>query len=129
MALRAPTMVGQLAGVTASADISAYQYCNVKLDAATTCVYSGAGERAVGVLLNEPESGEAADIMLVGVCMMVVDGNAGAISIGSYLESDAAGKGVATTTDTDELVGMALAASTAAGDIIPVVLMHGTLAG
>jgi len=127
--LRVPSMFAQLPGVTASADISAYQYCNVKLDAATTCTFAGAGERAVGVVLNAPESGEAADIMVSGVCMMVVDGNAGGISVGSYLTSDAAGKGVATTTDTHQLVGMALAASTAAGDIIPVVIMHGTLAG
>jgi len=121
---------GQLAGLTAASDLSSYQYCNVKMASATTVDMCGANERGIGVLLNKPESGEAADVALYGIVMMVVDGNAGAITAGtSYLHSDAAGKGVATTTDTHVLCGLALAGSSAAGDIIPVLLITSPLAG
>jgi formamidopyrimidine-DNA glycosylase len=47
-----------------------------------------------------------------------------AIAKGDYLTVDSAGRGVKTTTDKYPIIGMALAASTAQGDIIPIMLMQ-----
>lgn len=130
MAIRAAGVRGNINGLKASADLSSYQYCLVYMDAAGTVTYCGAGGKAIGVLLNKPTAGQAAEIFALGsgVCPMKVDGNAGAITFdSSYLISDAAGKGVASTTDKAYVVGLALASSSAAGDIIPVLTMGFTL--
>lgn len=108
----------------ASGDLSSYQYCFVKFSAADTVNVCGASEDMVGILQNKPEAaGDAAVVVLLGVSQLRVDGNAGAITRGtSYLESDAAGEGVVTTTDTDPVGALALASSTAANDEIPVLV-------
>jgi len=118
-------MHGQLPGVTASADLSAKQYYNVVQDAATTCAVAGAGVQTLGVLINEPESGEAADVILYGTAKMIVDGDAAAIAAGDFLKTDANGMGVVVAADEDIICGLALAASTADGDIIPVIVLSG----
>lgn len=129
MALSVPTVHGQLAGVTASADLSSKQYYNVVQDAATTCAIAGADVQTLGVLINEPESGEGADVVLFGTAKMIVDGNAAGIAVSDFLMTDANGKGVLCNGDTENIVGQALAASTADGDIIPVIVLSGTFAG
>ena len=106
--------------MTAAVDLSAYQYCFVYENAAGTVTFCGAGGKAIGVLLNKPVAGAVAEIAPLGVvCMVKVDGNAGAITYGSsWLISDNAGKGVASTTDKAVALGLALESSGAAGDVI-----------
>jgi len=108
----------------AAADLSDYQYCFVKFSAKDTVAMCGASEDMVGILQNKPDAaGKAASVVLLGVSQLRVDGNAGAITRGtSYLESDAAGEGVVTTTDKDPVGALALASSSAANDQIPVLV-------
>lgn len=104
----------------AGADLSAGQYRAVELtsNAFEVTVCNGAGDNPIGVLQNKPKSGEAATIAVRGICRVVSDGNAGAIAIGDYLGTDAAGKLVKKSADKAIAIGRALEASTADGTII-----------
>lgn len=120
-------MVGQIPGIAAAADLSAKQYYWVKLASTTTCNVAGAGEAAVGILINEPESGEAADIFALGVGYGMVNGNSVNITYGDPLKSDASGIAVKAATDKDRIIGWALDASDADGDVIRVLVAPATL--
>ena len=114
--------------IPVSADLSNYQFCFVTMSGAETVTFCGAGGKPVGVLQNKPDTiGHAAAIVTHGPTQLCVDGNAGAISRLSWLKSDSAGKGVATTTDKDVVGAMALQASSAAGDVIPAIINIFTL--
>ena len=77
-------------------------------------------ERPIGICAElGAKTGETVDIHLLGIA----DCEAGAaITRGSSVEADATGRAVATTVANDFVVGIALAAATAAGDIIPVLI-------
>lgn len=104
----------------AGADLSAKQYYALQLTTTETVTLADATVRAVGILQNDPASGEAASVCLLGISKAVTDGNAAAIACMDSLAPDANGKLVKTTTDNDEAVAVALAPSTADGTIIPV---------
>lgn len=109
---------------TAGADLSAKRYTAVKADTtAWQVVAAGAGDAGLGILQNEPTSGKAAEVDMVGATRWKVDGNAAAIAPGDFLKSDTNGKGVKTTTDNDQVMARALEASSADGDIITVILL------
>ncbi len=109
----------------AEADYRLMQYHAVKIGAAEGGVLLAGAHEGFGILVNKPNLNEAAKVIHFGVAKALVDGNAGAISLGSYLEADASGHLVATTTDNQNCVAKALAASTALGDIIPVIVLPG----
>ena len=111
----------------ASADISAYQYCFMGMpDSSGQVTFTGAGEHILGILQNKPAAaGRGASVRVYGVSKLVVDGNVGAIVPGDRLISDAAGKGVKGETDNNEMGAIALEASTAAGEIISVLVIPG----
>ncbi len=77
-------------------------------------------ERPIGICAElGAKTGETVDVHLLGIA----DCEAGAaITRGSSVEADASGRAIATTTGNDFVVGIALAAATAAGDIIPVLI-------
>lgn len=107
----------------AGADLSAKQYYAMQLTTSETITTADATVRCVGILQNDPLSGEAASICMLGISKAVTDGNAGAIACMDALAPDAAGKLVKTTTDNDEVVAIALAPSTADGTIISVFVL------
>jgi len=72
----------------AGADLSANQFKAVKFDANGDIVLCGAGERAVGILQNDPVSGEAAEIEESGYAKMIYGAN---VTPGQQLMSTAAG--------------------------------------
>lgn len=110
----------------AEADYRLMQYHAVKPGAAEGGVLlAGAGE-GFGILANKPNLGEAARVVHVGIAKAYVDGTAGGgIGLGGALKADASGHLIITTTDNDKIVALALAASTAAGDIINVLVLPG----
>ena len=119
------------AGFKCSTDsIGAYLF--VKLDTSSstaneTVVAQGtAGAQVLGVTY---ESTAAADrnvgVNLEGVCFLKVDGNTAAISAGDRLKSDANGKGVPVAANNDEYGTIALCASSADDDVIPVLIQKG----
>ncbi len=99
-------------GLTASEDLSSYQYCLVKMSGANTVTYANATtDQAVGILQNKPGSGEAATVAALGVSKC----RAGAsITYGNKIASGAGGKGAGSTTATDWAIGIALESITLA---------------
>src|SRR5215471_18473950 len=64
----------KLPGVTASADLSAKQYYFVKMSGVGTVdVCAATTDKTIGVLQNAPTSGQAADVLVVGVSKISSD--------------------------------------------------------
>ncbi len=94
-------------------------------------VEANAGELLLGITLGATNAAEEdVAVAMGGIALLTVDGNAGAIAIGDRLIADNSGRGVKSTTDTAEVGAIADAASTTAGDVIPVYVTPArTLAG
>jgi hypothetical protein len=116
----------------AGADLRNYPFAPVRLDATGRVVLAGANERAIGILQNKPNTGETASVMLYGISKAVA---AGPISIGSPVVAAANGRvaaagtfhnhGTASNnppTGQQRILGFALTAATAAGQVIEVLL-------
>lgn len=118
----------------AGADLSASQYLFCEISAAdTVTVCNAAGEAAVGVLTNNPTSGQTASVAVGGVVKVKAGA---AIAAGARVATDANGKAktaVVTTADASGasataalsgsfVMGIALEAAAADGDIIAVLL-------
>jgi len=105
-------------------------YCLEYSAADQVDVCDGATDQVIGVLQNDPAAGEEATVRSFGITKVVSDGNAAAIVVGDLLGTNATGKAVKKTTDTDKLCGLALDASTADGTVIRMLLTIGAqLAG
>lgn len=112
--------------IPASADLTNYQYRFANLSGADTASYAGAGEVTVGILQNNPDTvGKGASIAVAGISQLVVGGTVTRLA---WLKSDSAGRGVATTTDTNVVGAIALAAGVI-NDTIPVIIVHVLHAG
>jgi len=102
----------------AGADLSAKQYHFMKLDASGDAVVcSGATDKPVGVLQNNPTSGQAAEIVVAGLTKISSDA---ALAIGALIGTSADGQADAKTpgSDTTEyVVGTVLTTTGAAGVI------------
>lgn len=103
--------------LSAGADLSTKQFYFVKLDtngAAVVC--SGATDVPVGVLQNKPTSGQAAEIVVVGVTKISADAN---LTIGNLIGTSADGQADAKTpgTDTTEYVVGRVLTAPASGTI------------
>jgi len=82
-----------LGTLTAAADLSAKQYYFVKLASATTVnVCTAITDLPIGILQNDPESGEQAVVRIFGISKVSADGTiAAARWIGTSADSQAAG--------------------------------------
>lgn len=103
------------------ADLSAKQYCFVKLDADGNVVACGANEVSIGILQNKPESGKAARIRLLGTSKLVMSE---ACDEGEALTSTAAGLGEVVDLADEYAGAIALEAADGADEIIEVLLTH-----
>jgi len=113
----------------AGEDLSSHQYCFVYADTDGQLLHSvNATGMILGVLQDDPDAaGEGALLGIGGISKLVVDGNAGAIATGDKLTSNSEGKGIKTTTDKNVYGAIALEASTAAGDLIQVLVTPGQM--
>jgi carbohydrate-selective porin OprB len=111
----------------AAEDLStAGQYRFVNLASDTTVELCDAGEAAVGILQNNPESGRPASVMMMGISNVVLGGDVTRLA---KLTPDANGDAVATTSDDAEISAIALEAGED-GDVISCFLTIGnTLSG
>lgn len=110
---------------TASEDLSAKQYYIMQMDSSGDCeIGEGATDLLIGVLQNTPESGQAARVRFAGTSKVVASA---AIAVGANVTTTNAGKAVTTTTDKDIVIGVALEAAAADGDIIEIMLCRFTL--
>ena len=108
----------------AGADLSTKQYYFVKLDSSGEAVVcSGATDKPVGVLQNNPTAGQAAEIVVVGLTK--VSSNA-ALAIGDLIGTSADGQADAKIagTDTTEYVVGTVLTTTGAADVIGSVLVN-----
>lgn len=82
---------------------------------------ANATSKPIGVLQNKPTAaGRAAQVRVAGTSKVVAGGT---INVGDYVKSDANGKAIATTTNGDEVLGIALE-SAAANEIFEVLILR-----
>lgn len=94
-------------GVAAS-DLSDYQYYALQLVSGTDFGFNlatAATQAPGGILQNKPESGQAVDAAVQGICKYRAGGT---INVGNKLTADTDGMLIATTTDGDNIWGVAL---------------------
>lgn len=118
----------------AGSDLSSSQYKAVKIDADGNAVLAGAGEFAVGILVDDPKLGQTATIQVANVSKAVAGA---AFQAGALLTPNATGQLVeatAATADTttgvitgNKVLALALQDAGAAGQIVPVVIIHAGL--
>ncbi len=125
---------GPYLAAPAGVDLSASQYLAVKLDANGNVVLAGAGEAALGILADDPKQGQQATVQVRDVAKWVAGA---AFDVDTLLTPDANGRAVAATaasadTGTGAITGskvlaLALKAASAAGEIVPVLIVHAGL--
>ncbi len=103
-----------------AADHTAKQFFIVKLDSTAKIVLAAAaGDLLLGVLQNDPNTGQAAQVRILGITKAVAGA---AITLGDEVISDTAGKVISTAAAGDRILGQALEAAAADGDVISVLL-------
>jgi len=113
------TLTGQCVTLEAGQDLSSSQYFFVAVAADGQVDPAGDGAFAEGVLQNDPDAaGKAASVQIDGISKVTA---AGAISVGDAVSSAASGK-ANTAASGDVILGTALGAATADGDVISVLL-------
>lgn len=106
--------------VDAGADLTAKQFHCVKLNGSGKFVSgSASGEKIVGILQNKPDSGEVADVMINGVSKAVAGA---AIAAGAQIMANASGRVITAATTGSTIIGWALDAASADGEIISIIL-------
>ena len=122
MAFDGPSWI-KLAGVTASADLSAKQFYFVKISGAgTVTVCAGTTDKPVGVLQNTPKSGQAADVLVCGQTKVSADA---ALTAGNVIGTSADGQAAAYAAGSDTtkyLVGQVLVGTSAAAELATAVV-------
>jgi hypothetical protein len=108
----------------AAADLTAAQYCFVKLDASgNAALCTAATDKPIGVLQNQPISGKEASILVEGGTKLKASA---VIAIGASVGTTTSTTGAVTlvqgTDTTKYIVGTALTAAAAANDIISAVV-------
>jgi hypothetical protein len=97
----------------AGADLSAKQFTFVKMNTTNrTVVSAGNGDAAFGVLINDPESGQAATVVTAG--RVVVEVGTGGLTAGDEVGVDANGEAVSAAA-TDIIVGICVDGAAAGG--------------
>lgn len=105
--------------MTAAADLSSGQFLAVKVTASRAVnLANTGGEAVVGILQNQPTSGQAADVGFIGVSKLVAGA---AFAAGVELMTDTSARGI-TATSTNHRFAIALEAATAAGQIVTVLI-------
>jgi len=114
----------------AGASFASKQYFAVQMTSTdNTVIVAGAaaaeGSHVVGIIQNEPGSGEAASIAIGGTSKLSM---AAACDQGEKIKSDGNGEGTPVDADQKSVIGIALEASDGDGSIIEVLLTPGGVA-
>jgi hypothetical protein len=109
---------------SADADLSTHKYKLVKLTATGVALASVLNERVLGVLTNKPNAaGKSAQIQVAGVAKLMAGA---AVARGDFVKVDATGRAIPQTAEAAGVqvyvIGQALEAAAAAGDLIAVKL-------
>jgi len=123
----AQLQTGNTRTFVAGVDLSASQYCIAKLDTAVenqVNLATAASDPIAGVIDGFGTTGKAGDTVVIrkgGFSAKVIA--SAAISIGDKVTATTAGQAVTTTNGGDFLVGRALQAAAAQGDVIEIELI------
>jgi hypothetical protein len=98
----------------AGADLSAAQFKAIKVNSSGQAVLAAAGDFAIGVLQNNPASGEAATVRVAGKSKF--NGDA-AVAAGAKVTASADGQIITATVATDNVLGVCLEAVANAGEV------------
>lgn len=105
-------------GLTAnSTGLASYQYYLVQLEttAGKVKLSTSATSKTIGVLQNDPAANEAAEVAFAGVFKAAAEAS---VSIGDWVTASSTGRAKTTTTTSNYILGVALDASSTAGNII-----------
>lgn len=117
-------MKPEIQAKTAGADLSALQYTQVKFGADKTLVVgAGAGEVAIGILMNAPKSGEVAEVAMAGGALLKMSA---AVAIGASVGVASGGKGV-TGAAAAVCLCRAMEAAAANNDVVEVIIDRHTV--
>jgi hypothetical protein len=109
--------------VQANADLSASQFCAVKLansSGTAQAALCGAGQQAAGFLQNKPSAqGRAAEVAVAGVTKAKAGGT---VTAGSMVASDSTGR-VVNAASGDIAIGLALEGTTNANELVSVLVL------
>jgi len=109
-------------GLAATGSLASYQYYIVMAGSTAATVKvatTPATDDVLGVLQNDPASGEAAVVAFAGIAKVAAETG---ITYGNRVTCSSTGRAKATDTDGHRIVGVALESSSTAGDIIRVAL-------
>jgi len=111
-------------GLVAGQDLANYQYYVVKFASTANAVIicSAATDSVLGILCNDPAATEEALVQCNGVAKALAEAS---VTAGEWLAPSSTGRVKTTTTSNDDIIGKALDASSAAGDLIRVLLTIG----
>jgi hypothetical protein len=111
------TCISRVAG----ADLRTSQFRAVKLNSSGNVVIAAAGDFAIGILQNNPNSGELATVAIHGISKASADA---AVTAGVRVTPTADGQLATATVATDNTLGVALEAAGAANVIFAVLLLQ-----
>lgn len=116
----------KVTGFVATGDLSAKQYQPVKpgSTAGTVKVAVLGTDKAVGILMNDPTSGQAAEIVTVGNAKAKCAVNS---TVGGFLTANTTGYLKPASSANDRILAIALEACTVAGNIHPVFVLPSNL--
>lgn len=108
-------------GVVAGGDLSSSQYKIVKWasTAGAVIVASAATDNLLGVLMNDPTEGQAAEVAVLGIAKVQAEAST---AVTAWISSSTTARAKATTSANDDVLGKLLEASVTAGDIVPILL-------
>jgi len=112
---------------TAGEDLSSYQWYFVKPGSTAGQVVlatGGSGPAPIGVLQNDPKSGEEATVRIFGTTKVAASA-ASAIGYGDFVTSNANGLAILTSASLKPVSGIALEACSSGSAIIEVLLLPG----
>ena len=104
--------------LVAAADLSAKQFHAVTVNSAGRAAIADADDQVIGIVQNNPASGQAATVAFGGVSKAAAGGN---ITAGNRVTANASGQIVAAANAGDSVIGVALTGG-ASGEIISVLL-------
>lgn len=107
-----------ISGPVAGADLTAGQFKFVKWSSGAI-VLAAAGNDAIGVLLNKPNTGEVCEIQIGGIVKVQAD--VALATIGTKVMSSADGQ-AAVATSTNHVLGRTFSTASAAGEYVEVLL-------
>ena len=109
-------------GVVATATFASKQYYVVKASSTAGEVKvadTAASDHVLGIIQNDAAAAQEAEVACAGVAKAAAEAS---VAYGDALTTSSTGRVKTTTTDGDQIVGIALAASSSAGDVIPVLI-------